>query len=83
MAIIDPSALTRRRTFYRDPPENLLSPKEILDLRLRLGLTQAQFAERLGASLDTVRSWETGRRHPTGCARKALQDLTVMLCKKV
>ena len=76
-------AEVRRRSGYRDPPENLMSPEEILGLRLRLGLTQAQLAERLGASLDTVRSWETGRRHPTGCARKALQDLAVMLHKKV
>ena len=68
----------RRRTVYRDPPENLLTPRQILDLRRRLGLTQLELAERIGASLDTIRSWETGRRHPTGCARRALQDLAAV-----
>lgn len=41
-------------------------------IRLRLGLSQAKFAERFGFSLDTVRKWEQGQRQPTGAARVLL-----------
>jgi putative transcriptional regulator len=34
------------------------------DLRLRLGLTQAQFAELLGCSINAVEKWEQGQRQP-------------------
>jgi DNA-binding transcriptional regulator YiaG len=67
---------------YRDPPENDITPREILELRKRLGLSQEQFSERIGASVDTLKSWETGRRHPSGTARKALRDLAAMICEK-
>ncbi len=73
-----PTELAR---LYRDPPENLMSPEEILELRRRLGLSQEAFAERIGAAVDTLKSWETGRRHPSGTARKALRDL-VDVCNK-
>jgi putative transcriptional regulator len=41
---------------------------EIAAVRLKVGLTQAQFAEVLGASVGTVRKWEIGERSPSGAA---------------
>ena len=39
-----------------------LKPAELRRLRLRLGLTQEQMAERLGLSERTLRRYETGRK---------------------
>lgn len=40
--------------------------------RRKLGMTQKDFARNFGVSLDTVRNWEQGRRHPEGPARMLL-----------
>jgi len=42
-------------------------------VRRRLGLSQAEFSQRINVSLDTIRNWEQGKRCPTGAA-KALLD---------
>ncbi|HEY6996228.1 MAG TPA: helix-turn-helix domain-containing protein, partial [Xanthobacteraceae bacterium] len=39
----------------------------------RTGLTQAQFAARIGVPLETVRNWEQGKRSPRGPARALLK----------
>ncbi len=36
----------------------------IKEYRESVGLTQKQFAEMFGISLDTVKSWDCGRRKP-------------------
>ena len=46
---------------------------EAAAVRLKTGLTQAQFAELLGSSIGTVRKWETGERAPSGAAARLLQ----------
>ena len=38
--------------------------------------TQAQFADLLGVGVDTIKSWETGRRNPSGSAAKLLTLLS-------
>ena len=38
-------------------------------------LTQAEFAERIGVPVDTVRNWEQGKRAPRGPARALLKLL--------
>ncbi len=38
-------------------------------VRKRLGLTQRELARRIDVSLDTVRSWEQGKKVPTGPAK--------------
>ncbi len=48
---------------------------EVAGLRLKLGLTQAQFAGVLGTSLGTVRKWESGERLPSGAAARLLELL--------
>ena len=50
-------------------------PNDIAALRLREGLTQAQFADMLGTSLGTVRKWESGERSPSGAAARLVELL--------
>ena len=56
-------------------PDPRLSPAGVRDLRHRLGLTQAAFAERLGVSAQAVSFWERGTRTPTGLYAAALRRL--------
>jgi putative transcriptional regulator len=44
----------------------------VRELRARLGLTQSEFASRLGLPVDTIRNWEQGKRAPRGPARALL-----------
>ncbi|NYT79553.1 helix-turn-helix domain-containing protein [Alcaligenaceae bacterium] len=44
-------------------------------VRKRLSLSQSQFAERINVSLKTIRSWEQGKRYPTGAAKTLLTVL--------
>lgn len=48
---------------------------DLAALRKFLGLTQKQFAGRIGISIDTLQNWEQGRRHPDGPARALLRLL--------
>jgi putative transcriptional regulator len=41
-------------------------------IRMRSGLTQADFAKSIGVRLATLQQWETRRRKPTGPARALL-----------
>ena len=50
------------------------TPKRIRELRLRLGLTQREAAERIGASTITWRQWESGMRNPNTWASRLLSD---------
>ncbi len=49
---------------------------EATEARLKLGLSQADFAAMLGVSIRTLQDWEQGRREPSGAA-KALLKVTV------
>jgi putative transcriptional regulator len=42
-------------------------------VRAATGLTQADFAARLGVPVETVRNWEQGKRAPRGPARALLK----------
>ena len=44
----------------------------VRDLRRRVGLTQLEFASRLGVPVETIRNWEQGKRIPRGPARALL-----------
>ena len=44
-------------------------------VRKRLGFSQAEFADRINVSLDTIRNWEQGKRSPTGAAKALLKVL--------
>ena len=45
----------------------------IRGVRARVGMTQQEFSDRIGISVDTLRNWEQGRRYPTGTARALLR----------
>ncbi len=45
----------------------------VIEIRLRSGLTQAQFASILGVSKRTLEQWEQGRREPSGAALSLLK----------
>lgn len=49
--------------------------KFVRRVRKRLGLSQAEFSERIDVSLDTIRNWEQGKRSPTGAAKALLKVL--------
>ncbi len=42
-------------------------------IRSRAKLTQAEFADRIGVPIETVRNWEQGKRSPRGPARALLK----------
>jgi len=44
-------------------------------IRTKLGLTQQEFAYRLGVALPTVARWEAGKGKPSKLARKAIENL--------
>ncbi|MBA2078632.1 helix-turn-helix domain-containing protein [Rhodanobacter sp. PCA2] len=46
---------------------------EATEARLKLGLSQADFAAMLGVSTRTLQDWEQGRREPSGAAKALLK----------
>jgi len=44
-------------------------------VRKRMGLSQAEFSQRINVSLDTIRNWEQGKRCPTGAAKALFKVL--------
>ena len=63
----------RTTTVIVPPPP--LSPKQIVRLRKRMGLTQREFAQLLNVGAKTVQSWERDQRRPTHAALRLLQVL--------
>lgn len=49
------------------------APSEVVRVRLKSGLSQAQFAAALGVSKRTLEQWEQGRREPSGAAKQLLR----------
>ena len=52
--------------------EHYIKVPEVLETRMRSGLSQQKFADVLGVSRRTLEGWEQGRRRPTGAARALL-----------
>ena len=51
-----------------------VAPKsQVVRVRLKSGLSQAQFAAALGVSKRTLEQWEQGRRKPSGAAKTLLK----------
>ncbi|MCL2816569.1 MAG: helix-turn-helix domain-containing protein [Oscillospiraceae bacterium] len=49
------------------------SKEQIKEIRQRTNLPQKYFAELVGVSLRAVEAWETGKRKPTGSAKRLFQ----------
>ncbi len=49
---------------------------DVKAIRAQLHISQKDLAEAMDVSLDTVKSWELGRRNPTGLASKVLTLLS-------
>ncbi|MBI1981791.1 MAG: helix-turn-helix domain-containing protein [Methylocystis sp.] len=69
--------LAEARAFARDEkveglkvhvPTNI----DVAAIRRKVGLSQIEFARRIGVSSATLRNWEQGRRAPEGPARVLL-----------
>ena len=43
------------------------------EARVKLGLTQSEFASFIGTGVGTVRKWELGTRRPSGAARTLIE----------
>jgi DNA-binding transcriptional regulator YiaG len=48
---------------------------DVKAIRAELKVTQREFAGVLGTSVDTVKSWESKRRNPTGLTAKVLATI--------
>ena len=49
--------------------------KMVKDLRTKLGLTQEQFAAKVGVTFSTVNRWENGRGKPSPLAMRQIEEL--------
>lgn len=48
---------------------------DVRAIRTALNVSQLEFAQTLGTSVDTIKSWESKRRNPTGLAAKVLATM--------
>jgi len=65
-------AAARETKFGKAALEHHIKVPEVLETRIRSGLSQQKFADVLGVSRRTLEGWEQGRRRPTGAARALL-----------
>jgi putative transcriptional regulator len=70
-ARITRAKVTVRKVDVVPPPQ--YRDRDVQRVRERLGLSQAVFANLLGASASTVRAWERGAREPSDMARRLLE----------
>ncbi len=49
--------------------------KKIRLLRSKLGLTQEQFAAKVGVTFSTVNRWESGKSRPSPLAMRQIDEL--------
>ena len=54
------------------PPIKVIKPMEIAAIRQQLNVSQPVFAALLNVPLTTARSWEQGKRKPSGAALRLL-----------
>ncbi len=50
-----------------------VAPVDVKAIRVRLGMSQSEFAGMIGVSTSTLQNWEQGRRRPEGPARALLK----------
>jgi len=52
---------------------NVETKSYVVRVRIKSGLSQAEFAAALGVSKRTLEQWEQGRRKPSGAAKQLLK----------
>jgi len=67
-------SLQTRELIIPDPPK-ILKPKDIVNLRTSLSVSQSIFSDILNVSVKTVQAWEAGRRQPAQSALRLLEIL--------
>ena len=66
--------ITMRTTTVRMPTAvKAVLPNQVKRIRARMNVSQEVFARLLNVPLVTAKSWETGRRKPSGAAARLLQ----------
>jgi putative transcriptional regulator len=50
-------------------------PRLVRELRKRTGLTQEQFAAKIGVTFPTINRWENGRAKPSPLATQKIEEL--------
>lgn len=73
--------MTARKKVTPKTGDNDLA-KKIRDLRSRLGLTQEQFAAKVGVTFSTVNRWESGKSKPSPLAMRQIEELRTGLDAK-
>jgi putative transcriptional regulator len=63
------------RTYRLPPAPREYRPEDVKRVRELLGLSQAVLAGFLGVKVNTVRSWEQGKRPPQPIARRFLAEI--------
>jgi putative transcriptional regulator len=63
------------RTYEAAPQPRSYGPGDVKRVRELLGASQAVFARFLGVNVNTVRSWEQGKRPPQPIARRFLAEI--------
>jgi putative transcriptional regulator len=63
------------RTYRLPPAPREYRPEDVKRVRELLGLSQAVLAGFLGVNVNTVRSWEQGKRAPQPIARRFLAEI--------
>ena len=48
---------------------------DVKTIRAQINVSQREFAQTMGISVDTIKSWESKRRNPTGLAAKVLSAI--------
>lgn len=71
LRVVTVERVTARKAHVERPP--WYAPFLIREIRDKLSVSQAIFAEMLGVSASSVRAWEQGKREPDGPARRLLQ----------
>ena len=64
-----------RVTNWEIIPVNSFTAKDVKRIRKKVGISQPMFAELLGVSVKTVRSWEQDLATPSGAASRMLEAL--------
>jgi putative transcriptional regulator len=63
------------RTYARAPARRTYRPADVKRVRQLLGTSQAVLARFLGVNINTVRSWEQGKRPPQPIACRFLAEI--------